>query len=76
MPPKLKERFKRRLGKALRERREAAGMSLTAFAEAMDVAIPTASDWERGRYSPAVTNLGKAAALLSCTVDELLAEAA
>lgn len=63
---------RRQFGKRLTEAREGKGLSLSAFARAVNVAPPTALGWERGDYSPSAGSLRRISAALGVTVDALL----
>ena len=76
MSPKQNRTFRRRLGDAIRARRTAKEITLTAFAEQVGVSVPTASGWEHGRYSPTLPHLNQVAEVLDCTTDDLLGAAA
>lgn len=60
------------IGKRLHDRRTALGLSLTAFAEKVEVSKATASDWERGKFSPTLARFPKIARVLKCEIVELL----
>lgn len=54
--------------------RKARNLTQDEVAEACEVDRATISKWETGEFSPRVDKLTKLANILSCTVDELLAE--
>ena len=62
----------KQLGKRMRIIRRKKGMTLTAFAHAVGVAVPTASEWELGVYSPRLANLRRAVRVLGCEVSDLI----
>lgn len=56
----------------LKSRRKALGFNQTALAEAVGVTPGAVSQWESGLTNPTLEMLVKIAAVLHCTVDELL----
>lgn len=56
----------------LKSRRKALGLNQTALAEAVGVTPGAVSQWESGLTNPTLEMLVKIAAVLQCTVDELL----
>lgn len=62
----------KRLGRAIKRRREEAGLSQEEFAERAEVHRTYVSQLERGLKSPSVRVLGKVAEALGCEAWELL----
>ena len=56
----------------LKSRRKALGLNQTALAEAVGVTPGAVSQWASGLTNPTLEMLVKIAAVLQCTVDELL----
>ena len=56
----------------LKSRRKALGLNQTALAEAVGVTPGAVSQWESGLTNPTLEMQVKIAAVLQCTVDELL----
>ena len=67
--------MERRLGLAIKRRREAAGLSQEEFAERAQVHRTYVSQLERGIKSPSVRVLVKMAGALRCEAWEILKEA-
>lgn len=65
----------RRLGLAIKRRREAAGLSQEDFAEVAGLHRTYVSQLERGIKSPSVRVLAKMAGALGCEAWEILREA-
>ncbi len=60
-------------GRLIRERREALGMSRSAFADRIDASVQQIEHYEQGDYDIAVERLFAVAKLLSIPMAELLA---
>lgn len=58
----------------IKELRERAGLTQIEFAEAIGVTQSTVSQWEGGKICPNTAKLRKLAAVLGCSVDDLLKE--
>lgn len=56
----------------IRERRKKTGISQKELSDALGVTQGAVSQWENGTTRPDIDLLPKIAALLNCTVDELL----
>lgn len=65
-------RHRREIGKRITTYREAKGWSLSKLAREVGVQPPTAWGWERGDFSPGITNLRKVADVLGRSVDDLV----
>lgn len=61
------------LGRAIRERRIAVGLSLAALSERTDLSPFTVNSYERGRRLPSLEALDVVAVALGTTVRDLLA---
>ncbi|MFG2358055.1 helix-turn-helix domain-containing protein [Streptomyces sp. NPDC048521] len=59
-------------GKKLRRFREQIGMSQRAMADVLNTTHVVVGRWERGVFKPNVHSLAKMAALMGCTIDELV----
>lgn len=57
---------------AIKELRERAGFTQAEVAEAVGVTQSTVSQWEGGKTYPNIAKLRKLAAVLGCSVDDLL----
>jgi len=62
----------KQVGKKIVAMRKAMNMTQTELADKMDVSFQAVSNWERGNSMPDISKLPQLAALLGCTVDELL----
>lgn len=60
------------IGAAIRQRREAAGLSQVALALACTLSVRTLHNYEGGLNVPPLDVAGRIAAALGCTVDDLL----
>ena len=63
------------IGKKIADRRKELGMTQEALAARLGVDRSTVTKWETGFSNPTAAKLPKLAAILNCTVDELLREA-
>jgi transcriptional regulator with XRE-family HTH domain len=68
----LEDEITLRTGRAVKQRREAAGLSLRALAERSGISASMISDIERGAKSPTVTTLVRLAAALGAGAAELI----
>ncbi|MEV5082848.1 helix-turn-helix transcriptional regulator [Streptomyces sp. NPDC056159] len=59
-------------GQKLRQFREQIGISQRAVAEILGTTHVVVGRWERGVYKPNVNSLAKMAALMDCSIDDLV----
>ncbi|GGQ44874.1 hypothetical protein GCM10010145_11930 [Streptomyces ruber] len=59
-------------GQRLRHFREQLGISQRAMADELGTTHVVVGRWERGVFNPNVSSLQKIAALMDCTMDELV----
>lgn len=62
------------MGLQLRKYREAAGFTVGEAARRLNVAGPSYSNWESGKFFPTADKLPAIAALFGCSIDELFKE--
>lgn len=66
------EKYSHRVASAIRARREGAGITQAAFADAVGVSVSAVYNWENGHRAPVLDMLPKIAEALGCTVSELM----
>lgn len=60
-------------GQALRRQRQAAGFTREQLAVAVARSVSSIAAWEQGKVTPGADSLGRVAAVLGCSTDELFA---
>lgn len=61
------------MGRLIRKKRIAAGLTQAQVAKAINVAQPAVSSWEKGKTAPTLANVVRLVDLLSISDEELVA---